>query len=124
MPPQNENTREALLRGCRGCLQAGREAEQDQAGESCTVDSESTTRRVYCPSRSPSSRALAASHSLAPSSPFLAMRSLYSGTISASSSCSERRRSSTWRISVFWSRSEEHTSELQSLMRTPYAVFC
>src|SRR3546814_2921713 len=23
-----------------------------------------------------------------------------------------------------WSRSEEHTSELQSLMRTSYAVFC
>src|SRR3546814_6414133 len=23
-----------------------------------------------------------------------------------------------------WCRSEEHTSELQSLMRTPYAVFC
>src|SRR3546814_8686853 len=23
-----------------------------------------------------------------------------------------------------WSRSEEHTSELQSLMRIPYAVFC
>src|SRR3546814_15763316 len=68
MPPQNENTREALLRGCRGCLQAGREAEQDQAGESCTVDSESTTRRVCCPSRSPSSRALAASPSFAPRS--------------------------------------------------------
>src|SRR3546814_8732104 len=26
--------------------------------------------------------------------------------------------------SVKWSRSEEHTSELQSLMRTSYAVFC
>src|SRR3546814_3456292 len=24
----------------------------------------------------------------------------------------------------FWSRSEEHTSELQSLMRISYAVFC
>src|SRR3546814_3255061 len=23
-----------------------------------------------------------------------------------------------------WARSEEHTTELQSLMRTPYAVFC
>src|SRR3546814_15384504 len=66
MPPQNENTREALLRGCRGCLQAGREAEQDQADESCTVDSESTTPRACCPSRSPSSRALVASPSLAP----------------------------------------------------------
>src|SRR3546814_10295340 len=27
-------------------------------------------------------------------------------------------------IAVFPDRSEEHTSELQSLMRTPYAVFC
>src|SRR3546814_10369764 len=27
-------------------------------------------------------------------------------------------------ISIPWSRSEEHTSELQSLMRTSYAVFC
>src|SRR3546814_1078185 len=27
-------------------------------------------------------------------------------------------------ISVAWSRSEEHTSELQSLMRISYAVFC
>src|SRR3546814_9763636 len=26
--------------------------------------------------------------------------------------------------SQFWHRSEEHTSELQSLMRTSYAVFC
>src|SRR3546814_10545821 len=25
---------------------------------------------------------------------------------------------------IFWYRSEEHTSELQSLMRTSYAVFC
>src|SRR3546814_8123113 len=25
---------------------------------------------------------------------------------------------------VFWNRSEEHTSELQSLMRNSYAVFC
>src|SRR3546814_6984881 len=27
-------------------------------------------------------------------------------------------------MEVFGARSEEHTSELQSLMRTPYAVFC
>src|SRR3546814_6392999 len=27
-------------------------------------------------------------------------------------------------FSAFWSRSEEHTSELQSLMRISYAVFC
>src|SRR3546814_6713364 len=25
---------------------------------------------------------------------------------------------------IFWTRSEEHTSELQSLMRISYAVFC
>src|SRR3546814_10350357 len=27
-------------------------------------------------------------------------------------------------LSYLWLRSEEHTSELQSLMRIPYAVFC
>src|SRR3546814_2224234 len=27
-------------------------------------------------------------------------------------------------IMMFWPRSEEHTSELQSLMRISYAVFC
>src|SRR3546814_5132192 len=27
-------------------------------------------------------------------------------------------------LSLYWSRSEEHTSELQSLMRISYAVFC
>src|SRR3546814_2250778 len=29
-----------------------------------------------------------------------------------------------WRSEGAWSRSEEHTSELQSLMRISYAVFC
>src|SRR3546814_5420000 len=29
-----------------------------------------------------------------------------------------------WRIAVHGQRSEEHTSELQSLMRISYAVFC
>src|SRR3546814_3255637 len=28
------------------------------------------------------------------------------------------------RLNADWGRSEEHTSELQSLMRTSYAVFC
>src|SRR3546814_2464786 len=28
------------------------------------------------------------------------------------------------RVSLIWLRSEEHTSELQSLMRNSYAVFC
>src|SRR3546814_2463552 len=32
--------------------------------------------------------------------------------------------SERWRLSVGVSRSEEHTSELQSLMRISYAVFC
>src|SRR3546814_3771813 len=37
----------------------------------------------------------------------------------------ERRRTITSRVSSRWSsRSEEHTSELQSLMRISYAVFC
>src|SRR3546814_1618548 len=27
-------------------------------------------------------------------------------------------------VATFWERSEEHTSELQSLMRISYAVFC
>src|SRR3546814_8000317 len=31
---------------------------------------------------------------------------------------------STPHIRLLWPRSEEHTSELQSLMRTSYAVFC
>src|SRR3546814_3908416 len=29
-----------------------------------------------------------------------------------------------WTALLMWRRSEEHTSELQSLMRTSYAVFC
>src|SRR3546814_7561028 len=35
-----------------------------------------------------------------------------------------RRRRSTRRPARRWPRSEEHTSELQSLMRSSYAVFC
>src|SRR3546814_6268813 len=39
-----------------------------------------------------------------------------------------RRYSSPWgsaaRDIILWERSEEHTSELQSLMRISYAVFC
>src|SRR3546814_4894597 len=34
------------------------------------------------------------------------------------------RRGGVYRISTGCSRSEEHTSELQSLMRISYAVFC
>src|SRR3546814_6157262 len=44
---------------------------------------------------------------------------------SAATTCSNRRR--TYVVRIFPhapSRSEEHTSELQSLMRKSYAVFC
>src|SRR3546814_4854376 len=37
---------------------------------------------------------------------------------------SEGSSSDTYEITNLSTRSEEHTSELQSLMRTPYAVFC
>src|SRR3546814_3135750 len=33
-------------------------------------------------------------------------------------------RGSPWAAPLSWLRSEEHTSELQSLMRISYAVFC
>src|SRR3546814_7434084 len=37
----------------------------------------------------------------------------------------ERKHHSLWRHrNLVWGRSEEHTSELQSLMRISYAVFC
>src|SRR3546814_3642207 len=39
--------------------------------------------------------------------------------------CIAQRGPVSWRaMTRRWSRSEEHTSELQSLMRTSYAVFC
>src|SRR3546814_3459231 len=39
--------------------------------------------------------------------------------------CSRRARANMrWRAACSSARSEEHTSELQSLMRTSYAVFC
>src|SRR3546814_7811519 len=43
-------------------------------------------------------------------------------SLRVSASCSGSRMRS--RISASTGRSEEHTSELQSLMRTSYAVFC
>src|SRR3546814_6583945 len=49
------------------------------------------------------------------------------GTLSAGSDQrgSGRARAAPWRVFQFHSlRSEEHTSELQSLMRISYAVFC
>src|SRR3546814_1921756 len=50
------------------------------------------------------------------------------GRVSARGECvAERRRQIGKRHSISsreWGRSEEHTSELQSLMRTSYAVFC
>src|SRR3546814_3207258 len=38
--------------------------------------------------------------------------------------CSRIRLRSAKRLLRLWARSEEHTSELQSLMRISYAVFC
>src|SRR3546814_8583399 len=38
--------------------------------------------------------------------------------------CRRRDAGADWRVTLGWRRSEEHTSELQSLMRTSYAVFC
>src|SRR3546814_9677025 len=36
----------------------------------------------------------------------------------------KRRHRLTWRGGLIGTRSEAHTSDLQSLMRSPYAVFC
>src|SRR3546814_8315042 len=76
---------------------------------------------------------------------FLAMWYWQSGQLAAKSNCSGRgsvgrnlhlKMRPTWRSTVryagrfhahslaFTGRSEEHTSELQSLMRISYAVFC
>src|SRR3546814_5473238 len=41
-----------------------------------------------------------------------------------SSQCAFPPLSSSHQASRCWTRSEEHTSELQSLMRISYAVFC
>src|SRR3546814_7576605 len=43
---------------------------------------------------------------------------------SAGSSANELYPDLPQRLGNFWHRSEEHTSELQSLMRISYAVFC
>src|SRR3546814_4584206 len=43
---------------------------------------------------------------------------------SAPTTCCPRARCSTWCSASSTSRSEEHTSELQSLMHISYAVFC
>src|SRR3546814_9916740 len=62
-------------------------------------------------------------------------------TTSVNANCSRRKCSGRWRTYIMsatakpnmrsrvlaaqrWTRSEEHTSELQSLMRISYAVFC
>src|SRR3546814_4097512 len=47
----------------------------------------------------------------------------YTGTV-VSRFAARRRRSCETELSFSRSRSEEHTSELQSLMRISYAVFC
>src|SRR3546814_1914987 len=38
--------------------------------------------------------------------------------------CRMLRQTVTWHLEIWAIRSEEHTSELQSLMRISYAVFC
>src|SRR3546814_13361799 len=43
MPPQNENTHEALLRGCRGCLQAGRAGALSVPAPACRRRATATT---------------------------------------------------------------------------------
>src|SRR3546814_9937463 len=44
---------------------------------------------------------------------------------SASWSLMRKQKNYCWRrCAASWNRSEEHTSELQSLMRISYAVFC
>src|SRR3546814_9789240 len=47
----------------------------------------------------------------------------HSSSLPASRSLFQAHRTHVWRCAHHW-RSEEHTSELQSLMRTSYAVFC
>src|SRR3546814_3938224 len=42
---------------------------------------------------------------------------------SATANCAAQT-ADNWCRSIGWNRSEEHTSELQSLMRISYAVFC
>src|SRR3546814_9237846 len=44
--------------------------------------------------------------------------------LSPAASCSSVTRNAAAASSIWSSRSEEHTSELQSLMRISYAVFC
>src|SRR3546814_9747126 len=62
--------------------------------------------------------------------PFPSVLSLEEGEQSQEADASVARsgeslRQHTWRDELLKAgRSEEHTSELQSLMRTPYAVFC
>src|SRR3546814_996993 len=46
-----------------------------------------------------------------------------SGSVQSACAPSSWQRGGAQQLSTFW-RSEEHTSELQSLMRISYAVFC
>src|SRR3546814_5440266 len=55
---------------------------------------------------------------------FTIWRRLSSDTAPGASSVPITKAGVPWMPSLSASRSEEHTSELQSLMRTSYAVFC
>src|SRR3546814_3449742 len=48
----------------------------------------------------------------------------FDGTLVADSECPAPKPATSETNAVYSSRSEEHTSELQSLMRISYAVFC
>src|SRR3546814_9128196 len=56
---------------------------------------------------------------VATASPMMAWYVVLSGAIGRG-----HRECKPWRVTIGWRRSEEHTSELQSLMRISYAVFC
>src|SRR3546814_10298342 len=47
-----------------------------------------------------------------------------SATMPRSTNCFSTKSRASWMPCCWFSRSEEHTSELQSLMRISYAVFC
>src|SRR3546814_3682689 len=62
---------------------------------------------------------------LQPSADFTILRRVSKSYLSASKLCTELRSSVCSSVNEkSMSRSEEHTSELQSLMRISYAVFC
>src|SRR3546814_8385874 len=55
---------------------------------------------------------------------FKRVRAIKTDAIRATHEYSKQRGGASVRVLEAWVRSEEHTSELQSLMRISYAVFC